>query len=100
MTLHGRVVRKSFGEQGTFEGTIKSLGSRSRPYAFAVEYEDGDRENMKLEEVKALIQIRGGQGVDSNSSKRKGKGGRWSHCQWSDNDEAEERLGESYTNRL
>ena len=59
ISLHGIHMIKDFGHLGKFEGTVRYLGTRSRPYAFLVEYKDGDRETMTLPEVKALIQAQG-----------------------------------------
>ena len=59
ISLHGIHLIKDFGHLGKFEGTVRYLGSRSRPYAFSIEYKDGDRETMTLPEVKALIRAQG-----------------------------------------
>ena len=74
ISLHGIHLIKDFGHLGKFEGTVRYLGSRSRPYAFSVEYEDGDRETMTLPEVKALIQAQGIiKGGETNTEKKQKK---------------------------
>jgi len=49
--LIGRQINKSFGDLGTFEGTIKAY---KKPY-FQIVYTDGDKEELSREEILPLL---------------------------------------------
>lgn len=47
----GRHVRKSFGNQGIFDGTVKSY---KQPY-FMIHYDDDDREELTFSELQTVL---------------------------------------------
>lgn len=51
-SLNGQRIKKAFpNDTQLFGGTVRYLGTRARPHAFQIRYDDGDSESMTLAEV-------------------------------------------------
>ena len=51
--MAGTRLRKEFGEHGWFEGTV--VGKKGQYYQ--IEYDDGDREDMTVEELRSFVHV-------------------------------------------